>query len=200
MRHAMIAAALLVGCDRPNDATPGDAAIDAQIDAPPSGPCWPELVHTPKGSATLGTGHDGFQPMPDDLPLEYGIQDGFMLIAQARMSGFAPGNSSDVYDPANLRTRIRAYFDETDVPLNFYAYCPHRYPYVAAGSSEYELYEEIQIIFEVCWRSTHLFDKRIRVEMELMDNDGGFATDVKVVTARAPLGPHAVDDGPGCIH
>ena len=191
--------ALLVGCGN-NDAALVDAPIDADVDAPPPGPCWPELVHTPKGSATVGTGTGAYQDMPEDLPLEYGIQDGFMLIANARMSGFAPGNLQDPYDEGNLRTRIHAYFDDTNIPLNFYAHCPHRYPYVDSGTGDYVLYESIQVIFEPCWRSAHLFDKRIRVEMELMDNEGGFATDVKVVTARAPLGPHAVDDGPGCMH
>lgn len=199
MRHVIGIMALLVGCSG-NDAALVDAASDADVDAPPAGPCWPDLVHTPKGSVTVGTGRDGFQDMPEDLPLEYGIQDGFMLIANARMTGFEPGNAQDPYDPANLRTRIHAYFDDTNVPLNFFAYCPHRYPYVPSGNGDFVLYESIAVIFETCWRSAHLFDKRIRVEMELMDNDGGFATDVKVVTARAPLGPHAVDDGPGCMH
>ncbi|MEJ7599675.1 MAG: hypothetical protein WKG01_17340 [Kofleriaceae bacterium] len=197
MRLTYVAAMILVGgCE--NNAADVDAAID--IDAPPSGPCWPDLVHVPKGSATVGTGRDGFESMPEDLPLDYGNQDGFMLIANAKMTGFDPGNPNDNYDARNPRTRIRAYFDDTGVPLNFDAHCPFRYPYLPAGSSEYALTQSIAVIFEVCWRSTHLFDKRIRVEMEIMDNEGGFTTDVKVVTARAPLGPHAVDDGPGCMH
>lgn len=195
MRHAFIAVALGLGCGG-NDAS-SDAGVDARGDAD-AGPCWPDLVHTPRGTATVGTGLDGYQPMPDDLPLHYGIQDGFMLMAQVKMSGFAPGNPSDVYDPSNPRTRIRAYFDDTDIPLNSFAVCPHRFPYVPSPSGDYELSQEVAVVFETCWRSTHLFDQRIRVEMELMDSDGGFATDVKVVTARAPLDPHAVDDGPGC--
>jgi hypothetical protein len=197
MRRSIVAAALVMGGCGSNDAAPIDAAVDASVDA---GPCWPELARTPKGSAVLGTGRDGFQPMPEDLPLEYGIQDGFMLIAQVKMSGFAPGNPQDVYDPANLRTGIRVFFDETNIPLNFYANCPYRYPYVPGGGSDYVLYESIPIIFEVCWRSNHLFDERLRIELEIMDNEGGFTTDVKVVTARAPLDPHAIDEGPGCMH
>ena len=93
-----------------------------------------------------------------------------------------------------------AFFDDTNIPLNYDAKCPFRYPYVPTGSGQYMLQESAAVIFELCWRSAHLFDKRIRVELEIMDDEGGYTTDAKVVTARAPLGPHSVDDGPGCIH
>jgi hypothetical protein len=194
----VISAALLIACGS------GDPAA---IDAPPhdatpvdAGPCWPELTHTPRGSATLGTGWDTYQPIPEELPLEYGVQDGFMLIAHARMTGFDPGNPNNIYDETNLRTRIRAYFDETDIPLNYYAHCAWRYPYLDSGTGDYVLYQGAPVIFEVCWRSAHLFGQRIRIELEILDDDGGYTTDVKVVTALPPVGPHAVDDGPPCMH
>jgi hypothetical protein len=88
----IVAAVALVGCgdDAPSG---GDGGIVVDIDAPqPVGPCWPDEPRIPQGSATLGTGRDGFETMPDVLPLEYGSQDGFMLIAHVRMTGFAPGN------------------------------------------------------------------------------------------------------------
>lgn len=181
---AALSGAMATGCTEPDD---------------PPGPCWPELTQTPHGSAVLGTGRDGFETMPDTLPLEYGAQDGYMLIANVRMSGFAPGNPQDVLDPGNPRTRIRAYFDDTNVPLNYYANCPFRTAYVPDGA-EHRLVEAAPIIFETCWRSVHLFGKRIRVEVEILDGNGGYATDVKVVTAAPPTGPYVEDTGPGCIH
>ncbi len=195
---AIVTAAALMGCGE-DPASGTDGGVDAPPDGPP-GPCWPELTRTPQGSVTLGTGRDGFETMPDTLPLEYGAQDGFMLVANARMTGFAPGNPQDILDPGNPRTRVRAFFDETNVPLNYYAVCPFRSAYVASGS-DYQLLEAAPIIFETCWRSEHLFGKKIRVELELMDANGGYATDVKVVTAAPPMGPHPIDQGsPGCIH
>jgi hypothetical protein len=194
---AIITAAALLGCGDDPATTP-DAP--PEIDAPP-GPCWPDGARTPRGTGVLGTGRNGFEPMPDMLPLEYGAQDGFMLIAHVRMTGFMPGNPADILDPSNPRTRIHAYFDETNVPLNFYAHCPFRNPYVPSGG-EYHLIEAAPVIFETCWRSEHLFGKRIRIEMELLDGDGvGYATDTKIVTAAPPIGFHPIDMGtPGCVH
>jgi len=198
--HVLVVALLGSGCGDDVSISP-DADVPVELDANiPPGPCWPDVARIPRGSATLGTGRDGFETMPDELPLEYGSQDGFMLIANVRMTGFPPGNAQNILDPANPRTRIHAYFDETNVPLNFYAHCPFRNAYVPAGS-EYQLVEAAPIIFETCWRSEHLFGKRIRIELELLTDDGAYTTDVKVVTAVAPTSLHPIDQGqPGCIH
>lgn len=195
-RIAIVTAAALIGCGDDPPATQPDAAVDA-----PAGPCWPEGPRTPRGTALLGTGRNGFEPMPDTLPLEYGTQDGFMLIANVRMSGFAPGNAKDVLDPANPRTRIHAYFADTNVPLNYYASCPFRTPYEESGAGDYQLVAAVPIVFETCWRSEHLFGKRIRIDLELLDGSGGYTTDVKTVMAAPPLGVHPIDMGtPGCVH
>jgi hypothetical protein len=195
---SIFTAVALIGCGggEPNEMEP-DASVDAD---PTPRPCWPEVTATPHGSAVLGTGRNGFETMPDVLPLEYGTQDGFMLIANARMTGFPAGNPQDILDPRNPRTRIRAYFDETNVPLNYYAKCPFRTAYVSSGGDQ-TLIEAAPVIFETCWRSEHLFGKKIRVELELMDDNGGYAKDVKIVTAAPPTGFYPVDQGqPGCIH
>jgi hypothetical protein len=206
-RIVILAAIAPVGCgDDPAGGTvdagtgaDADASVDARMD-PPSA-CWPAEPRTPQGSAALGTGRDRFEPMPANLPLEYGAQDGFMLIANVRMTGFATGNPQDVLDPANPRTKIRAFFHETNVPLNYYAgSCAFRTAYVPTGNGDYELVEEAPVIFETCWRSEHLFGKKIRVELELMDGTG-YTSDVKIVTAAPPIGYYPVDQGtPGCIH
>jgi hypothetical protein len=189
---AALTGAIGTGCGDPEDVVP-------EPDGPP-GPCWPDQPMTPQGgAAVLGTGRDGFEPMPETLPLEYGAQDGFMLVTNVRMSGFEPGNPQDVLDPKNPKTRVRAYFDDTNVPLNYYSHCPFRTGYVPDGA-EYRLVEAAPAVFETCWRSVHLFGKRIRVELEILDDSGNYATDVKVVTAAPPTGPYVEDTGPGCTH
>jgi len=187
----IVAAAVLVGCGDEPPAAPPDAFVP--------GPCWPEdLERKPRGSAVLGTGRETFQAMPDVLPLEYGTQDGFMLIANVRMTGFEPGNPKDILDPRNPRTRIRAYFADTNVPLNYSAHCPFRAAYVDVGG-ELQMVEAAAIVFETCWRSDRLFGQRIRIELELLDRDGGYTTDVKTVTAAPPEGFHPIDmNSPPC--
>ena len=177
----------------------GASGTDAAIDAFVPGPCWPEAT-TPHGSVVLGTGYSAFEPMPENLVLEYGVQDGYNFVANVRMTGFDPGNPNDVLDPKNPRTRIRAFFEEGNVPLNFYASCPVRLSYVASGG-EYVMQTGVPIIFETCWRSDNLIGKRIRIDLELADSQGRIATDSKIVTAAPPTTDYPMETGsPGCVH
>jgi hypothetical protein len=182
-----------LGCSSP--AHPADASDP--------GPCWPDTLGTPHGAAVLGTGRDAFAAMPAVLPLEYGGQGGFDLVANVRMSGFAPGNLQDLLDPGNPRTRIRAFFADTNVPLNYYAKCPFRTGYMPSGVSDYDyqLPAGVPIVFETCWRSDRLIGARIRIELELLDRAGNYTTDQKIVTAAAPTTPYPPESGtPGCQH
>ncbi len=195
MRIIVIASAAavvaLAGCgDSP--ASPPDAP----------GPCWPDMVGPAKGSATLGTGRAAFEPMPETLPLEYGAQAGFDLVANVRMTGLDPGDpSGGVLEPTNPRTRIRAFFADTNTPLNYYATCPFRSAYVAADAGGYQLAAGVAVVFETCWRSDHLVGKRIRLDLELEDDTGGYTADSKTVTATAPTADYPVEqDTPGCVH
>src|SRR5437870_334641 len=88
--------------------------------------CWPELATFPQGSAELGTGRDAFEPMPDLVQLEYGPQGGFNVVANVQMTGFAPGNPQNVLDDRNPRTRIREFFADTNVSLDYSVVCPFR--------------------------------------------------------------------------
>ncbi len=179
-----------------------DGGPDGADAAGPPGPCWSDSVpRVPHGSLELGTGVYGFEAMPDVLPLAYGAQDGFMLFANVQMTGFPPGNPANILDPANPRTRIRAFFADTGVPLNYYARCPNRVGYEPAADGSFELVEAIPVIFETCWRSNHLFGARIHIIAEILELDGRYARDEKIVTAAPPAEPHAVDqDAPGCKH
>lgn len=168
----------------------------------PAGPCWREDGHVPRGSATIGTGRDAFEPMPDPLRIEYGSQDGFDLIANVRMSGLVPGNPDDILDPDNPRTRILAYFADTNVPLNFYARCPFRAAYVPSGTGDYVMLGGVGIIFETCWRAQHLIGKQVRIDLELLDRDSGYTKSSVTVTLAPPLEPYPMetDPLPGCVH
>lgn len=188
-----------------DDMTPD---LDAAIDTPPeyTGPCWPEgPMPATQASATLGTGRGGFEPMPDVLPIEWGFQDGFMFITSVRMRGVDPGDPKDALNPFNPRTRIRAFFADTGVPLNRGSYCPFRTGYVDVGNGEYEIVQEIGVVFETCWRSDRLIGKQFRIELEITDYAGAtfVASDTKIVTAGEPLadeGDWPRDyDSPGCL-
>lgn len=165
--------------------------------------CWPDPMHIPQGSVALGTGREAFEDMPDVLALEYGTQNGYDVAANVRMTGFDPGNPQNLLDPGNPRTRIRAFFADTNVPLNFEAGCPFRTAYMPshAGNYDYELPSGVPVVFEVCWRSDRLIGKRIRIELEVMDDCGGYASDVKTVTLAPPAGYYPMEtDTPGCMH
>lgn len=163
--------------------------------------CWPDVTRVPHGSVSLGTGRDAFEPMPDVLPLEYGPQNGYDFMVNVRMTGFDPGNPDEILDPSNPRTRIRAFFADTNVPLAFSANCPTRTAYARSSTGDYEL-GGTAVVFETCWRSDRLFGKQIRIELELLDDCGHYASDTKTVTAAPPTnGMYPIDQGtPGCMH
>ena len=196
---ARVALIAIAGCGG------GAASPDAAICTLRADPlqCWPDPAHKPQGSVTLGTGRAAFEAMPDTLTLEYGPQGGFDLVANVRMSGFDPGNLDVLLDPGNPRTRIRAYFADSNIPLNFFAVCPFRQAYrpSQSGDYDYEFPEGVPVIFETCWRANHLIGARVRIELELMDDCGGYVSDVKTVTLVAPTEPYPIeDDAPGCMH
>src|SRR5688572_24584923 len=97
--------AMLVGCG-----AGGSSGPDARPDE--FSECWPEIARKPRGSAVLGTGRDAYEDMPEVLALEYGVQDGYNLVAHVRMDGIIPGDPSSPLEDANPRTRIRAFFDD----------------------------------------------------------------------------------------
>jgi hypothetical protein len=194
---ALIAAAALAGCGE-DPPEPSCTPVPSEM----GGDCWPDIATFPRGTATLGTGRAAFEAVPDELPLEYGPQGGFDLVAHVRMTGFYPGNPDNLLDPANPRTRIRAFFADTNIPLDFNARCGGRTAYVPSAAGGYEYPAGVGVVFETCWRSDRLIGKRIRIELEIMDDCGGYATDTKTVTAAAPTnGMYPIEqDTPGCMH
>lgn len=197
---ALAAMTAIAGCG--GGAASPDASAICTARADPL-QCWPDPAHKPQGSVTLGTGRAAFEAMPDAIPLEYGPQGGFDVVANVRMSGFDPGNLDMLLDPGNPRTRIRAFFADSNIPLNFFAVCPFRQAYrpSQSGDYDYEFPEGVPVIFETCWRSDNLIGRRIRIELELIDDCGGYVSDVKTVTLMPPTDPFPMEhDSPGCMH
>jgi hypothetical protein len=183
MNRIVLCLSLLLACSDPSGDSSGDASMSSS--------CWPEVTkQIPHGSLTLGMGRGGFQPMPEIAPLEWGVQDGFMFVLSARMTGFRPGHPTDFTYEGNPFTRIRAYFDDTNVPLNRYTTCAFRNPYTATVDGDYVMNEEAPVMFETCWRIDRLVGQRIRIEGEILDTSGNYAAETHVVTAAAPLNPN----------
>jgi len=157
--------------------------------------CWPTMEPRPTaGYAILGAG-DVFTAMPGELPLAYGPQGGFMVFINVHMSGFAPGNPRSLLDPSNPRTRLQAFYADTNVPLTG-AGCT-REPYVPSPAGGFVFGASMPVIFNPCWRSDWLIGARIRIDMEIMDPaTGAYASDSKIVnvTGSADAG-YPIEEG-----
>lgn len=195
MRRFAVALPMLVACgdDAMMVMTDADAAVVDTVDAYVDPyPCWPDgVTQVPHGSLTMGGGRGGFHELTDPYPLEWGVQDGAMFVLQLRMTGYAPGDPR-VFD-SGPRTRVRAYFDETGVPLARFSKCASRPPYVDNGNGAYELAAEIPLIFDTCWRADRLIGQRIRILAEIMDDDGRYVAETRVITAGEPLNEYPME-------
>ena len=163
---------VLVGCD----------------DAPDKpGPCWPIDDSRPGGTIQLGGGEGAFVPMPDVLPVVFGPQLGFHIPVHARISSMIPGNPKDVTDSSNPRTRFRAFFEDTGLPINEAA-CPVRIPYKQATATENDLIRDSAVLFELGLPEDQVFGRRVHVIVEVIDDSGKYAKDEKTITCQKPIG------------
>jgi hypothetical protein len=194
-----------------SDGGPGDGdarnnMLDAKPDAFPCGvdmtpvsDCWPTVTYVPHGSLTIGMGRGGFSPMPDNAPIEWGFQDGFMFVLAYRMTGFDPGVPQCALDPKNPRTRTRVFFNDSNIPLSTGQSCPVRMPYKEYAPGEYETVVEVPFVFDLCWRSDTLIGSSLRIEAEILDPaTGHYASETRVVTVAPPVNPAYPTDPGGC--
>lgn len=195
-----VVAALLAACDSGTNLAPdGASTVDAAAPDATRYACWPPLDLEPRGTAELGAGANAFEAVGDELALEYGVSGGFLLTLRSRMTGVEPGNPRDILDPSNPFTRIRGYFVDTGLPLNRLSTCGARFAYQAAAASYFELQVPLQMPIDLCWDAHHLIGQRIRIELEVADASGGYATDSRIVTLAEPTTPYPIDAGaPGC--
>jgi hypothetical protein len=178
---------LLLGACGQGGGGAGDAAVDDAPTDAPRGPCWSTDGSQPRGTITLGTGQTTFMPMPDQQPLEYGPQGGFDIQVNAQMTGLLPGNPANILDPDNPRTRFRVFFVDTGESINR-GVCPFRLAYVpAATPGTYVLQVGTAVQYEVCYGSQGIFGRQVKVVLEILDSDGGYATTEKIVTPIQPV-------------
>jgi len=144
----------------------------------------------PRGTIELGTGVEpsNYLKMPSQKPLEYGSQGGFDIQVNAKMTGLQPGNPSDILDPTNPRTRFHVEFADTGVAINR-GVCPNRLAYVPVGNGEFVLQMGTAILYEVCYGSQTILNRDLKVTLEIMDSDNGYAMVEQIVTPVAPVDP-----------
>lgn len=178
----------------PNDAM-GDGAEDAEADAY-TGPvyrCWPPLPTIPNGTLTLGAGGVAFSPMGESLPLEYGVQGGFMVKIWPRIDlpGFVPGKLP-YSSPENPFSRVRAKVIGSEAKLQGPGDCGFRQPYVPNDLGGYDLMTEWAVVFDTCWQSDLLIGAQIELEVEVMDVTGNYVTATRTITATEPVTEYPV--------
>lgn len=167
------------GCD---GVTLSSAAGDGGTQA-----CWPVESSTPGGTIEIGTGLDGFEPLPDSLRFTLGGQGGTFLLFNARMKGLDPGNPDCFLAPGNPRTRfIVTLQDGTQVGNE----CPGTVGYKpsASGDGYNERAQGQMIPFLPFELGEKAFNTEVDVKVEIIDDQGHYAMDEGTVFAKAPTG------------
>ncbi|MBA3819269.1 MAG: hypothetical protein H0X17_10285 [Deltaproteobacteria bacterium] len=161
-------------------------------DGGPAGPdagCWPMEAATPGGEVELGTGIGGFEPLPASLRFIQGTQGGTFLVVNARIRGLAPGNPNDFFDPGNPKTLFTAIeFDGTEIRPP----CPGTLGYVPAGPDHFERARAQYLEFLPYEVGSRAFNTNVRLVVEIIDANGRYARDERVVFAEAP--PSSIAD------
>jgi hypothetical protein len=182
MPRGTVIACLLAACGDHRE------AVDAKA------PCWPIDTSTPGGEVEVGTGIGGYEPMPDRLPLVYGVQMGYHITARARIRGLNPGEPNDTLNSSrrNPLTLFRAFgvADRVEVreasaigvPL-----CPYKLFYDPAENGDGSVYPAaVEIRFDTSLQLEDIVEKQYNVTIEVIDIDGHYAKAEKVITATAP--------------
>jgi hypothetical protein len=181
---AVVCAALLGACgDSGSSAGDGgihDVAHDA--DADDGNGCWPTVAQIPHGTIEIGGGDTAFEPMPDSIPLFFGVQSGFGIMVRTRMSGFNPGGEGFPPPPENAWTRLHASFVDRTDELTDPIPCGYRRQYVPNSVGSYDIPATIAIGFKTCWGTDVLVGAKIKIDAEIMDSDGNYATSSHVIT------------------
>lgn len=147
--------------------------------------CWPTGGTTTGGQLELGTGDTAFIAMPTEINLVFGSQGGYHIPTRTRIRNLDPGDLNDVTALNNPRTRVRAFFIDTDQPT-YTTSCPLRVGYADQGDGSYVDPNVIEARFFENLGPSDLFDKQFRVLAEVIDSTNTLASDEKVVTVRAP--------------
>jgi hypothetical protein len=176
---ALLAAAAACSGD---DAGSGDNGVSGDA----SEDCWPVETSTPGGTIELGTGVLAFEPLPDELQFIRGTQGGTFLVLNARMKDLDPGDPDVLRAPGNPKSTFSAtLFDGTVVERE----CPATVGYKPSAEEGYFERSRHQVLeflpFELGQKA---FDTDLTLKVEVIDSQGRYASDEKVVHCRAPVG------------
>lgn len=136
------------------------------------------------------------------MPLYYGDQGGFHVEAQARITGFEPGDPTDVLAPGNPYTRFTVFFADTMTPGST-AHCAYRRGYVPSPDqpNAYDLAAGERHMFATCYRPEDLFYKNMLMRVEIVDASNGYAVNEVPFEALPPVDWNPNDPPPtggGC--
>ena len=175
--HSALGILLLAACGGTNGTTIDAAPIDAA-------PCWP-VPSTPGGTIELGTGDIAFEPLGDTLEIisSPAQSDPFVQV-HARIRDLPPGNTDDLLDPTNPRTKASLVIESLGLTLG--VDCPARFAYVASPApGAFDLVHSLHVGFgfmpidQVPGKQGHL-------TIEIVGSDGHYAKAEKLVTLVAP--------------
>ena len=148
--------------------------------------CWPVAGSTPGGTIEIGAGRE-FEPLPESLKFTIGGQGGTFLTFNARIKGLDPGNPDCFLASGNPRTRfIVTLQDGTQVGNE----CPGTVGYKPSpsGAGYYERAEAQMIPFLPFELGEKAFNTEVDIKVEIIDDQGHYASDEGMVLAKAPDG------------
>ena len=140
-----------------------------------------------KASATLGTGTTSFESLVAEQELELleGTQGGHHFIAHARMTGIEPGDPAMPGLLSNPGTQFYVFTEGGDrIDLRF---PPYRIGYRPADDGSLEL-PSGRILAVDEDRVSEIMNQRVRIRVEIFEEDGAMAADeLFVVVKEVPL-------------
>ncbi|HEY4056429.1 MAG TPA: hypothetical protein VGM39_07460 [Kofleriaceae bacterium] len=183
---AVVFASLLGACGDDSSSV-GDGGIhDVGDDADAANNCWPTVAHIPHGTVELGGGDTAFEAMPDTIPIFYGVQSGFGVMVRTRMTGFDPGQADFPQPPQTAFTRFRASFVDRTDELTDPIPCGYQRQYLPNSVGSYDIVDSLSIGFRTCWGTDVLVGAKLKVDVEMLDQAGNYATNSLVFTAGEP--------------
>ncbi len=157
-------------------------STEAQPDA---GPCWPEEFSSPGGQVQLGHVSGEFTTLTEgqNLQIETGPQGGFHFTLSARITDMDPGDPNDSLAGRNPRTRFTL-FEEDGTVISEGQNCPTRLVYLKENGHT-QLKFGLPILFPTS-RVHEYYETTVRIQVEVIDSDGKYASDDVSIFATTP--------------
>ncbi len=139
-----------------------------------SGPAWVEL----------GTGVADFVSLADarDVAIVTGVQGGYMIPLSLRAGGVVAGDAADPSSPDNPAVAYRAYLVDSGLPVGVAT----RVRGLTTVDRDTVELVGTWLLFDPTVDRAELFDRDVRIELELTDATGARAEDAGVCRVLAP--------------